>query len=79
VMGALGPLVVQRCPGNSEFMPVADLAVSHVGGEAVSTSPPRVDLAVGGNGLCCNLGPDNHSTCANSGCPDSAPMAGPAR
>src|ERR1019366_9874962 len=50
VMGALGALVVQRSPGDSELLPVADLAVGHVGDrDAVSTSPPQVDLAVGGD------------------------------
>jgi hypothetical protein len=50
VMGSLGSLIVQRSPADGELLPVADLAVGHVGDrDAVGSSPSRVDLAISGD------------------------------
>src|ERR1019366_1095413 len=50
VMATLGPLVVQRSPGDGELLPLVDLAVGHVGDrDAVGPTPARVDLAIGGD------------------------------
>jgi hypothetical protein len=48
MMSALGPLIVESSPGDRELLPVADLAVGHLGDrDAVGSPPARVNLAIG--------------------------------
>src|SRR5271165_5288872 len=48
MMSTLGPLIVESSPGDRELLPVADLAVGHLGDrDAVGSPPARVNLAIG--------------------------------
>lgn len=50
MMRALGALIVQRSPADSELLPTGDLPVGHIGdGDAIGSSPARVHLTIGGD------------------------------
>jgi hypothetical protein len=40
MMGSLGALIVERSPGDGELLPVADLAVGHLGDRDAGGSSP---------------------------------------
>ncbi len=50
VVGTLSPLVMELSPADSVLLPVAYLAVGHLGEcDAVGSSPARVNLEIGGD------------------------------